>query len=202
MKKILCIGDSNTYGYDPRSYIGGRYPEGVRWTSCLSDSFVINRGLNGMKIPMNYERYLGLIRLENPDLVTVMLGTNDILSGVSAEQTSKRIDAFISHIRDEGKRILLIAPPHLQFGEWVQSEDYLDESCELAGYYREVANNNGCMFADAGEWDIELTFDGVHFSEEGHKIFAQKLNDYISEIELIENDIDEDIHEPCLRFQR
>lgn len=69
MKKILCIGDSNTYGYDPRSYIGGRYPEGVRWTSCLSDSFVINRGLNGMKIPMNYERYLGLIRLENPDLL-------------------------------------------------------------------------------------------------------------------------------------
>ena len=177
MKKILCIGDSNTYGYDPRSYIGSRYPDVVRWTSCLSDRFVIKRGLNGMKIPMNYERYLGLIRLENPDLVTVMLGTNDILSGVSAEQSSKRIDAFISHIRDEGKSILFIALPHLQFGEWVQSADYLDESRELADLYREVANNNGCMFADAGEWGIELTFGGVHFSEEGHKRFAQKLNE-------------------------
>ena len=23
--KILCFGDSNTYGYDPRGYFGGRY---------------------------------------------------------------------------------------------------------------------------------------------------------------------------------
>ena len=79
----------------------------------------------------------------------------------------------------------LIAPPHLQLGEWVQSEDYLDESCELAELYREVANENGCMFADAGEWDIELTFDGVHFSEEGHKSFAQKLNESFTSIPLI-----------------
>ena len=23
---LLCYGDSNTYGFDPRSYFGGRYP--------------------------------------------------------------------------------------------------------------------------------------------------------------------------------
>ena len=34
-KRILCLGDSNTYGYDPRSYVGGRYPETVRWTGRL-----------------------------------------------------------------------------------------------------------------------------------------------------------------------
>lgn len=33
--KILCIGDSNTYGYDPRSFFGDRYPEDVRWTDNL-----------------------------------------------------------------------------------------------------------------------------------------------------------------------
>ena len=22
---VICFGDSNTYGYDPRSYLGGRY---------------------------------------------------------------------------------------------------------------------------------------------------------------------------------
>ena len=26
MKRILCFGDSNTYGYDPRSYFGSQYP--------------------------------------------------------------------------------------------------------------------------------------------------------------------------------
>ena len=23
--KVICFGDSNTYGYDPRGYLGGRY---------------------------------------------------------------------------------------------------------------------------------------------------------------------------------
>lgn len=26
MMRVMCLGDSNTYGYDPRSYLGGRYP--------------------------------------------------------------------------------------------------------------------------------------------------------------------------------
>ena len=26
-QRILCYGDSNTYGYDSRSYLGGRYPK-------------------------------------------------------------------------------------------------------------------------------------------------------------------------------
>ena len=179
MKKILCIGDSNTYGYDPRSYIGDRYPEGVRWTTRLIDCDVINRGLNGMKIPLRYDRYSGMIRLEKPDLITVMLGTNDILSGISAEQTCGRMNAFISHIRSEGRPVMLIAPPHLQFGEWVMNEDYLDESRELAGLYQEAAEDNGCMFADSGEWDVDISFDGVHFSEEGHGRFAEKMNEIL-----------------------
>ncbi len=28
---IICFGDSNTYGYDPRSYLGGRYDADNRW---------------------------------------------------------------------------------------------------------------------------------------------------------------------------
>ena len=28
--KIICFGDSNTWGYDPRSYLGERYPKDVR----------------------------------------------------------------------------------------------------------------------------------------------------------------------------
>ena len=35
--KVICYGDSNTYGYDPRSYIGGRYPAGDRWVDLLAE---------------------------------------------------------------------------------------------------------------------------------------------------------------------
>ena len=29
------FGDSNPYGYDPRSYLGGHYPESICWTALL-----------------------------------------------------------------------------------------------------------------------------------------------------------------------
>ena len=33
MKKILCYGDSNTFGYNP--YDASRYNEHTRWTAIL-----------------------------------------------------------------------------------------------------------------------------------------------------------------------
>ena len=32
---ILCFGDSNIYGYDPRGYFGGRYDADSRWVDIL-----------------------------------------------------------------------------------------------------------------------------------------------------------------------
>lgn len=33
---IICFGDSNTYGYDPRGYFGGRYDADCRWVDILA----------------------------------------------------------------------------------------------------------------------------------------------------------------------
>ena len=35
MKKILCYGDSNTFGYNP--YDASRYNEHTRWTAILQN---------------------------------------------------------------------------------------------------------------------------------------------------------------------
>ena len=180
--KILCIGDSNTYGYDPRSYIGSRYPEGIPWTDRLNGFEVINCGTNGMTVPRGQSRYVGLIRLNDPDLVTIMLGTNDVYSGLSAGQIAGRMESFLDTIIDAGKPVLLISPPILQFGEWVMDDEIIEESQELGQAYREVAERKSCLFADAGEWEIEMTFDGVHFSPEGHAIFAQKMNEILGQV--------------------
>ncbi len=173
--KILCIGDSNTYGYDPRSYIGSRYPEDVRWTDRLADHEVINCGVNGMTIPRGNSRYPGLIRINEPDLVIVMLGTNDLFGSNSAQQITDRMERFLDSISDAGKPVLLIAPPVLEYGDWVMDDELVEESQDLGDLYRELADRKGCLFADSGEWGIEMTFDGVHFSPEGHAVFAREL---------------------------
>ena len=57
MKRILCYGDSNTWGYDPvetgtEGSAAARFPEDVRWTGVLQRQLgpgyrVLEEGLNG-----------------------------------------------------------------------------------------------------------------------------------------------------------
>ena len=33
----------------------------------------------------------------------------------------------------------------------------------------------GVRFADAGDWNIPMAYDGVHFTEQGHRAFSAGL---------------------------
>ena len=178
MQTILCLGDSNTYGYDPRSYLPGRYPEGIRWTSLIkSDNRkIINYGQNGLSVPRHPDLYVNTILRQAPDVLLVMLGTNDLLNGRSSDETAARMEHFISCLKlQASSQIILIAPPPLQPGTWVEKNDMIEQSIRLAGLYQELAKRNGIHFADAFAWNIELLFDGVHFSPAGHKAFANGI---------------------------
>ena len=186
MKRILCIGDSNTWGYDPRSWFGSQYPADVRWTGLLEKAGwqVFNCGQNGLSIPRKAgcAVYENLVRSRLPlGVVTVMLGSNDLLEGSSADEAAAEMKAFLSGIVNAAPeaRILLIAPPVMQEGTWVQGARLLRESERLAGRYREVADSLGIEFADAGSWKVDLSFDGVHFSPEGHAAFARGLTEVL-----------------------
>lgn len=173
--RILCIGDSNTNGYDPRSFLGESYPEGVRWIDRLDGHSVINFGINGVTVPQDHSVHIDLIRRKDPDLVIVMLGTNDILEGAPAGQVVRKMEDFISDLRQTKKPLLLIAPPAMSEGEGVPEESMIAESKKLGDLYKEAAERNAVRFLDAGKWGIELAFDGVHFTEEGHRAFAEHL---------------------------
>lgn len=189
--RVICFGDSNTYGYDPRSYFGGRYPAESRWVDLLADKTgweVINVGENGREIPRReYEltQINQILFREKPDLLTVMLGTNDLLQGATPETATARMEAFLTQLPIGRARILLIAPPTMQLGEWVTEESLIAASKQLAVHYDALARRLGISYADAGKWNIGLTFDGVHFTEEGHRAFASNLyttffNDHIN----------------------
>lgn len=182
MKRVLCFGDSNTYGYDPRSYFGGQYPSDVRWTGRLQGMGmeVANCGQNGLSVPR--EAQLPAVadllrRVGAVDAVTVMLGSNDLLGGATAEETAARMEALLRCVREHagGARVVLIAPPPMRPGDWVPTQALIDESVRLAALYRELAEKLGVAFADAGAWNVELAFDGVHFTPAGHAAFAEGI---------------------------
>ncbi len=182
MKCIACLGDSNTYGYDPCSMLGGRYSSAFRWPDLLAKKGirVLNLGQNGLGVTresVHSAMVQELRSLAPVDLVTVMLGTNDLLLGHSVEETAASMKKLLSLILQENAadKILLIAPVRLSEGAWVSDPMMNRFSGELAESYCRLAELLNISFADAGKWDIPLTYDGVHFTEEGHVRFAEAL---------------------------
>ena len=170
---IICFGDSNTYGYDPRGYFGGRYDGDSRWVDILASETgwtVSNMGQNGREIPS-----AAPVFPEDTDLLIIMLGTNDLLQGRSPEQAAEKLNRFLSGISLDRNKILLIAPPPVQLGAWVPNQQLIDDSRTFAQLCQTLAEHLGIRFADAGKWDIPLAYDGVHFTEQGHKTFAAEL---------------------------
>ena len=199
MKKIICYGDSNTYGFDARLFSGtDRLPEHIRWTGILSRSGeyrVVSAGKNGREIPHDRcekEGFHMLLQLQAPfDLVTVMLGSNDLgmMSGCGMPEITARMEAFLAdalqdpELCGQPEKLLLIAPTKTQMSFLGPEEEKIDRiSEEFAEAYRELAERFGVHFADAGSWDIDLCIDGLHFSPEGHAVFAEKIGNLLHQI--------------------
>ena len=121
--KIICFGDSNTYGYDPQGYFGGHYDADCRWVDILATETgwdIYNMGQNGREIPSAVPAFS-----DDTDLLIVMLGTNDLLQGRSPEQAAERLERFLVGISLDRSKILLIAPPPMAMGEWVPTLPHL-----------------------------------------------------------------------------
>ena len=184
--KILCFGDSNTYGYDPRSYLADRYEKDDRWVDLLESdprNILVNAGENGREIPYSPMQWQALnqrIHQESPlDLLIVMLGTNDLLKGRGGEETVQRMERFLRQVEFSPEKILLVVPPPLQRGVWVTAQPMIEASRVFASYLRAMAQDLGIRYLDAQDWMIPLAFDGVHFTEEGHRRFAFHLMNYL-----------------------
>ena len=178
--RIICFGDSNTYGYDPRDPLGGRYDAKNRWVEILAAQTgwqVRNRGENGRQIPHRLgtvEQAVRMLRANgHVDALVVMLGTNDILQGASAEDAAERMDAFLEQVLPLCGRVLLVAPT-MDSGEWV-TQNQIRENGRLGAALAALASRRGMAFADASSWPVELAFDGVHLTEAGHRCFAEKI---------------------------
>ena len=175
--KVICFGDSNTYGYDPRSWLNDRYDAQHRWVDIIAKQTgwdVCNSGENGREIPSSIP-----IIPKDTDYFIVMLGTNDLLQGRSAEETAERMKKWILDLPLPKDNVFLIAPPFFVRGTWVNDQALIEASQTYAQYCQQIAQQLGLHFANAGEWGISIAYDGVHFTEQGHCIFAAKLMTYL-----------------------
>jgi len=183
MKSIVCYGDSNTYGWDPRFFSGNHYPN--PWPEIMAEktgNHVKNCGEPGRVIPYR-EELLESFRRDvvgyYPALLLIMLGTNDLFYSMeaAAESIAGRMRNMIQYAVQNhmAQKILLLSCPKVAPPE----ERYLPVLEDLSERYQKIADQEKIYFADPFRWDIPMSYDGVHFTEEGHRIFAENISDII-----------------------
>ena len=195
-KRILCYGDSNTYGYIPT---GGRYDENTRWPMrmqrVLGDGYaVIEEGFNGRTIvfddPVEGGFKSGVAYLppclmsHNPlEAVLIMLGTNDtkvrfgmtpMTIGQSMMQLVRTAKQYAVNEAGEASRIIVVAPPRILDNLMATrhaecfGEQAIAVSAGLSRELRRITKLMRCDFFDAEPYAEVSPLDAVHMTAEGH----------------------------------
>ena len=212
MKKtrILCYGDSNTWGYMPT---GGRYDDETRWPMrmqrVLGEKYtVIEEGLNGRTtvfddpVEGGYKSgaaYLPVCLMShNPlDAVVIMLGSNDTKQrfGMNAKTIGEGIMQLVRLARlyavnenGEAPRIIINAPaPFLdsimQAGHGpCFGPQSIGVSFDLIREYERVAKLLRCDYFDASDAAEVSTIDAVHLTRNGHLRLGEAMAEKIRSI--------------------
>lgn len=199
MKKILCFGDSNTWGHNPTDC--SRLEK--RWTvmidEMLTDCEIVQDSVCGRStkfdvpdtpssngIEVFREKYLSG---ENEfDLIIIMLGTNDQLNyfDCSAEETAEALRGYVKECRGRfgasKPEILLISPIHISdsalhhpiFKDLYSKKSVIESNC-FAEKISAVAKQEQVHFLDASKYASPSEIDGVHMDFEEHKKLANAV---------------------------
>lgn len=200
MKRILCFGDSNTYGlckdeHGNRSRLENRWPNLLKQQ--LKDEYeVIEEGLcsrtlftpdevRPFSVGFNYLEPC-LLSHDTVDVVILMLGTNELKqtqnnSPKDVFSMEKRYIDFItnfnSKIDGSFPRLIVCGIPNIDEKLNAKRDDLYKGGSKKAKKVNEML----CKYCQSSHLDyvealdLDLQDDGLHLSENGHKTLAERL---------------------------
>lgn len=196
--KVACVGDSITFGAGITGWQRNTYP--VFLGNLLGDGYCVNNyGFSGRTamydgdFPLVNEKLFDKSLEFNPDVVILMLGSND-----SKPQNWKGAEAYkrdLTKIIDRYKalesspRIYLLAPPPVwEKGDKVLYDIKKDVIANeihpaVAQLAAEINVNYVDMYA-AFDGHPEYFSDGIHPNKAGAKYFAEKIYAVLSTADL------------------
>ncbi len=198
MKRILCFGDSNTWGYPPDGL--SRYDSDTRWPALLQQILgkeyrVIEEGHCGRTTVYDDPEVPGrnglkvlptILDAQAPlDLIIIMLGTNDLKNCYHADSTiiAENINKLITLINSRqliskpAPEILVIAPPKLlklpQTNFKTTFSDGIIKSLTLAETICDYFADSKVHTLNADNYISSSPADGMHLEPEAHRKLAR-----------------------------
>lgn len=202
MKKIICYGDSNTFGFNPKD--GSRYDKSIRWTGILSDILrndyeIKEEGCNNRTaffensdgLVQSGQSYLVqcLEKHKDFDIFILALGTNDLQKfyDINEQVVINGLESFITKISacNQTARIILVTPVLLDktvlygYFSYQFNERSIKASVWIQNIYRAFADKNGLEIVNLNKFIKPSSFDGLHFDPKEHKAIAEKLAEQV-----------------------
>ena len=203
-RRILCFGDSLTWGYDPVTC--ERFDEETRWPcvlqSLLGDEFaVVEEGQNGRTIATDdptkgfkngLDYVIPCIESHKPlEMMIIMLGTNDIktkycyTAGDIADEMKLFLERVLAYNRfrlGNNMKVLLVSPPYI--GEGMAESRFYDKfhdefarevSMELDEHYEKLAESYGVEFFDSATCVVASKEDSLHLDAENQRKLGRAI---------------------------
>lgn len=171
--KVVALGDSLTFGYGAGQ--GQDYPSVL---SKLTGWQVENMGVNGDTTANVLDR-MDSVFAENPKLVLLGIGGNDVLKRVNPNDTRDNLIKIIQGLTGKNIPVVLIAQPHL-------SASALFGKASDNPVYKDVANQTDTPLFEKA-WsailsDNSLKSDQIHANGAGYARFADELYGFLKQI--------------------
>ena len=197
MKKIVCYGDSNTFGFNPKDC--SRFDVNTRWTAVLQNNLgteyeVINEGMcnrtgfvnnpDGFVFSASKHFSKFISKFENIEILILWIGTNDLMFqyNINFETVENGLKNLIKLVQTKAKRVIIIPPVILNenilngyFGDRFD-ETSIKKSKEFVIVYKKLAETCHCEYFDVNEFVKPSDVDGLHYDEDSHKTIADKLS--------------------------
>lgn len=186
MKKILCFGDSNTYGFNPADF--SRYDNKSRWSGILNNKFdVIEAGCNNRSCFNNIGELNSLETLpkylnNELDYIILQIGINDLQFqyDISLEIFKENLEKLIKLI-DSRIKVILLCPNIIDncilksYFANLFDESSVKKSKQLPEIYNEVALKNNCILINLNNIAKTSNIDSLHYDIKNHQLIAKEI---------------------------
>ncbi len=167
-KKILFVGDSITASFETQKL--------------LPEFNIINKGLSGNQSTHLLKRFNRDLLSSNPDMLFVLIGTNDIAQGFTDSEIILNIRNIleISSEKVQTKNIFVTSILPTRRNEPRPNERIRDLNNKIKILAEELnvkyLNLHPLFADDLGELRADLTDDGLHLNEKAYEIWANYLH--------------------------
>ncbi|WP_066637027.1 GDSL-type esterase/lipase family protein [Desulfolucanica intricata] len=194
-KKIVCLGDSITYGYP--------YGTEVSWVRIITkqlDMHMINKGINGDTTVQMQARFDTDVVPWEPSYVIILGGTNDAFLGVDLSRVQKAFSIMVQNSFEEGICPILGLPAAVSTGGVLSdfpAEEFREVSEKLNSirdWIKGFAANlqlptidfySPLLEQSSGQGNPGYFVDGYHPNRLGYQVLAKEAGKLLSHLKFL-----------------